>query len=388
MFKVWNIVDCALRRSSPGHHQWETKALVHELVRRGDTVRLFTHREAPAQEQFPGAEIVPTFSLSIYNIVSNDPKWKALESFFVHNRSFHSDLAGVDQARFGQSIALFPTLGENQLLGLFRWLDGLRQDIRPKVAICLMAPTDWSESDHTVRLYKTLWKDAPAPFLKEIAIFWRTPQLIEQFTKHLGISARLFPFVAPEEIFSVKPRSTNAVQKPMLVSFVGGARRERGSALIAEVVKQCAGAGINFFIQAEKEIPAAADLRSLPHVQVHEGLLGRDDYYRTIADSVVLLPYAARNYRWRDSGVYHEAKLLGAQVLATKGTSMANEIEALGNGLAIEHYSVAAIVDSVLRAQRELPKLRAAAARARDEFCRTQGAARCIDAIAWAFSNV
>src|SRR5262249_35934379 len=93
------------------------------------------------------------------------------------------------------------------------------------------------------------------------------------------------------------------------------------------------------------------------------------------------------NYRWRDSGVYHEAKLLGAPVLATKGTTMANEIEVLGNGLAIERYSAAAIVDAVLHAQRELPKLQAAAARVREEFCPTQGTVRCVDAIAAACSN-
>ncbi len=150
---------------------------------------------------------------------------------------------------------------------------------------------------------------------------------------------------------------------------------------------------MRFFIQAKHESVAGTEADALaglarwPHVQVQEGVLERDDYYRAIADSVVLLAYDPNAYRWRDSSVYHEALMLGAPVLVTAGTWMAEEVKQCGNGLIIEDFSAAAIVDCIGRAQRELPALRAAAARVGQEFRRTQGVARYISTVLGAFEG-
>jgi hypothetical protein len=128
-------------------------------------------------------------------------------------------------------------------------------------------------------------------------------------------------------------------------------------------------------------------LSGLPHVRLHEGALERSDYYRAIADSVVLLAYEQRAYRWRDSGVYNEAKFLDAPVLATAGTWMADEVVSLGNGLAIDGRSIASIVDCIAQAQRKLPALRAAAARVGRDARERNGIARCIDSIAGALAS-
>jgi hypothetical protein len=179
----------------------------------------------------------------------------------------------------------------------------------------------------------------------------------------------------------------------MVVSFVGGARQERGGALIADVVERCSASGVRFFIQVKHESMAAigtdvlAGLARWPHVRVQEGVLERDDYYRAIADSVVLLAYRPDAYQWRDSGVYREALMLGAPVLVTAGTWMAQEIKQRGNGLVIEEFSAAAIADCIRRAQRELPHLRAAAARVAEDAGRTQGAANYVSAVLGAFRD-
>jgi hypothetical protein len=389
-FKTWNIFDSALDRQANGHHHWEAKALVDELVRRGETVRLFSHQDAPAAEQFSGGEIVPTFSLSSWTNASSDPARSRIENFVVHNDTFQSDLSGHDPSQFHDSLILCPTLKEDQLLGLLRWLNGIPPEVRPKAAICLFPPRAWSPTDHSAQLYKALWKGSPLALREQIAIFCRTRQIAETFRKHTGMPARVLPFVAPEDALAARRSSPGS---PMVVSFVGGARRERGGALVADAVEQCAGLGVRFFIQAKhgsagsSEAAALAGLSGSPHVQLHEGMLGRDDYYRAIADSVVLLAYRPSAYRWRASSVYHEALLLDAPVLVSAGTWMAEEVKSSGNGLVIEHFSSAAIVDCIARAQRELPALRAAAARVGAEFRRTQGVSRYIDAVAGAFES-
>jgi hypothetical protein len=390
-FKVWNIFDTALTQDANGHHYWEARSLVDELRSRGETVRLFSHRNAPAQEKFPGVEIIPTFSLTPWDSVSNDPVWSRFENFIVHTRTFHTDLSAHDRSAFHHSLALFPTFKEYQLLGLRRWLDDIAHETRPKVAVCLSSQPVSSPTDTSAQLCKKLWDGCPPALKKEMAVFCRTPQVAERFKKHMGIPAGVLPFALPA--VTLASSSATPPESPMVVSFVGGARRERGGALIADVVKQCSSLGLRFFIQAKHESFAGAGATALaglarwPHVRVQEGVLERDDYYSAIAGSVVLLAYHPDAYRWRDSSVYREALMLGAPVLVSAGTWMAEEVKQRGNGLIIEDFSAAAIVECIGRAQRELPALRAAAARVGEEYRRTQGVARYISTVLDAFRH-
>ena len=227
---------------------------------------------------------------------------------------------------------------------------------------------------------------------RNIALFSRAPVAAEKFTKELGVPVMVFPRALPERFLEASSRAAD-VNGPMVVSFVGGARLERGCALIPEVVKRCAGTGVEFFVQVRSGLERGFDasaltaLSTLPHVRIVQGALDYDDYYRTIGGSVVLLPYKPEEYRWRDLGVYHEAKLLDAPVLATAGTWIADDIRALGNGLVIENFSVAAVVETIARAQRELSALKSAAARVGCEARKTEGVARCIEALAGAFAT-
>lgn len=393
-FASWNIFDSALVRNASGHHYWETKALVDELVRQGATTRLFSHRFAPTADEFPGIPITPAFSLFLYESVSDDDRWSALENFIVHNRTFFSELASLDPAQFRNSIVVFPTVGESQLLGIFRWLSTFPEEAAPKAALCLRPSFAWSNSDHTTGLYKTVWKDCPPEIRNRVAVFGRTPQIADMFVKHTGMPTRVFPHPIPEDLAAFRANSGTAPMDPMVISFVGGLRRERGGEFVADVAKQCSGLAVRFFIQLrhgrdtdiDAEILTA--LAGLPHVRLHAGALERSDYCRAIADSVVLLAYKPSEYRWRDSGVYHEAKFLDAPVLVTAGTFMADEVMRSGNGLVIEDFTVPAIVDCIARAQRELPALREAAALVGKDARERHGVDHCLDALAAPFGSI
>ena len=140
-FGTWNFFDGALESRSSGHHFSETKALSDELVRRGKTVRLYCYRDPPAG-RFPGAETIPTFSVSPYISLSNDPVWSAMENFIVHNRVFDRDLQRLDAASFHNGLAVFPTIDLWQLMGLLRWLGRFDASVRPKAAVNLFPMRD------------------------------------------------------------------------------------------------------------------------------------------------------------------------------------------------------------------------------------------------------
>src|SRR6185295_6741407 len=102
--------------------------------------------------------------------------------------------------------------------------------------------------------------------------------------------------------------------------------------------------GVQFFIQVRSEgvqfdPNILRALSGLPHVRLHDGPMARNEYYDAIANSVVLLAYHPESYRWRDSGVFHEAKLLDAPVLVAAGTWMEQDVKALGNGLVIPSFT-------------------------------------------------
>ena len=392
-FATWNIFDSALTKDAIGHHYWETRSLADELVRTGNTVRLFTHRRAPTAERFPGVEIVPTFSLYLYAGVSNDPAWSGIENFIVHNRAFHSDLARIDPARMRDSIALFPTVSDKQLLGLFRWMGSLPPGSMPKTAACLMAPKDWSGDSDTVRMYKTIWERCSPQLKEKVALFSRTSQIAKMLKDRVGLQSAVFPLALPEQHKELPSGSVTGATNTMTISYLGGSRREKGADLIPDVVKYCANLGVGFLIQAQAGSDSRFDIRKLtalggmPNVKVREGTLSRDEFYDAIIGSIALLPYSPRAYRWDDSSVYHEAKLLDVPVLVTAGTWMADEVRSAGNGLVIEDFTAIAVADCIARAQHELPTLRANAARVGQAFRKAQGVARCLAAVADAFES-
>ena len=384
--KTWNILDCGLARGVTGHHFWETKALTDELVRRGNKVRLFSTVKAPDPAHYAGVEIIPTFSMFLYRGISNDPMWSAIENFVVHNRSFHRDLSRLDPSMFENSVTVFPTLGENQILGLVRWLAGVPKKKRPRVAIGLRTPQEFSPGNTRAQFYRNVFKKYLAEQGSDIAVFCRTAQSAAMTEKHIGVKANVFPILVPDEVLSRGPRTSGAGAGPMTISFVGGARRERGCALLPEIVKRCANPDVHFFIQVRTEDDPSFDpdiLRALPrqpHVRVHNGAMPREDYYDVIANSVSLLAYEPQSYRWRDSGVYHEAKMLDAPALVSAGTWMEHDVKALGNGLVIDAFTADAVVQCITRAQRELPALKAAAVRAGRDAREKNGVARSIEA--------
>jgi hypothetical protein len=383
---TWNILDCGLARGVTGHHFWETKALTDELVRRGNTVRVFSTMKAPDPAHFAGVEIIPTFTMFLYQKIPSDPMWSAIENFVIHNRSFHRDLSRLDPSMFEDSVTVFPTLGETQILGLVRWLAGFPKERRPRVAVGLRTPQEFSPGNTRVQFYRNVFKTYLAEQDSGIAVFCRTAQSAAMTERHIGVKANVLPVLVPDEILSRGPRAAGAGAGPMTISFVGGARRERGCALLPEIVKRCATPDVQFFIQVRTDGDPSFDpdiLRTLsgrPHVRVHDGAMPREDYYDVIANSVSLLACEPQSYRWRDSGVYHEAKMLDAPALVSAGTWMEDDVKALGNGLVIDAFTADAVVECIARAQRELPALKAAAVRAGRDAREKNGVARSIEA--------
>jgi len=101
----------------------------------------------------------------------------------------------------------------------------------------------------------------------------------------------------------------------------------------------------------------------------------------------VLMPYTPGSYRWRSSGVYNEAKFLGAPVIVGADSWMAEEVKSLGNGLVFEEFTPAAIAACIAQAQREIGRLRERAAICARKFSAENGPDRFVDAVESLFAS-
>jgi glycosyltransferase involved in cell wall biosynthesis len=385
--KAWNIIDSGLVVGSTGHHYWETKALADELVARGKDVRIFSCQTplsaqfpAALSARFPGALVYHIFSLVCYATVSDHP----YKSFVKHNRVFYNDLLKIEQSLFDGSVTYFATISERQLLGTIRWLAQFQNSARPKTVVVLQAP----ESNASEKAFERLWANCPPQLKNDLVLTVRSPPAADQFHQLLGVR----PYVLPSPLGVTEGRIQTIAKigtpppEPLVISFIGGARSERGIKHIPDVVKLCTPLGIRFFIHVKADgehdpVRLLSRLSEHANVDVQLGMLKRDAYYDAIARSVILIPCDPIRYRRKISGVYLEAKCLGAPVIVPAGSWMADEVKLLGNGLVFEEYTATAMAACIARAQREIGKLRErAAARAR-EFSAINGPDRCVEAI-------
>jgi glycosyltransferase involved in cell wall biosynthesis len=388
VFKVWNIVDNLLNDYVYGHHLWEPKLLAEELERRGIACR-FLGCNSISAEYFPGARVMPVFPLHHYESVSTDPEWGYLENFVIHNVTYERALKKVEEALFADALTLFPNVSERHMLGVIRWLRRLDKSVTPRVAMILKGQVHWSAKNPSLKMYKKIWAGCPPALKENIRLCVRTDMTAEKYEQLLDVRPHVLPSpLAPteREVRGVRERVASQT-RGFNVAYVAGARGERGAALIPEIVKRCAPLGVRFLIQVTDAIDIGSKVESLkalrdrPDVRLHEGTLSRDDYNDWIAQSLVLLPYAAERYQWRSSGVYLEAKCFGSPVIVPSGTWMAEDVSRLGNGLAFEEYSAASIAKCIARAHAELPGLRARAAACAVEYRQQQGVERCVEAI-------
>jgi glycosyltransferase involved in cell wall biosynthesis len=388
MFRTWNIISDLLSHDAVGHPLWEPKLLVEELLDRGTAVRVAGHRSIKA-DQCPGAHVIPAFALHHEGIISRDEKWGHLEDFVVHNLDYLKGLNGLDPSMFPEALTLMLDVSDQQLLGTIRWFSRFEASRRPNVVIMLQGLFSWPRGNRGLQLFQDVWRDSPPFFKEQVKVCSRSEMSADRHAEILGARPHVLPSaVGPTEKEIRRTRERVGPQgEAMIVSFLAGARPERGTRLVPEVVKQSAALGVQFMIQAIDSVRSRTGVNSLsvlrghPNVRFHEGPLPRDEYNDWIAQSVCLLPYSPDRYKSRQSGVYLEAKAFGAPVIVPAGTSIADEVARLGNGLVFEEYSVESIVRCIARAQTELPALRQRAMACAAQYQREHGADRCVDAI-------
>lgn len=390
MTERWLIMDFGLS-AADGHHYWGARAISGELRRRQIDVKIYGRQSL--SPDLAGMRIVPLFRPNMYFPITDDPSWLEVETFVMHNLLVLQDLTRVGQAEFAGATVLFPTVTYNQLLGVGRWIAAFAPSTRPKVVLVLIFPPEWKcwpggNPGKGPSYYQAIWSSLPQESRRHLLLCTQTEEISRQYETILGIRPTPLPYyLGPTAAASPAP-SCDQGNGP-LVSYLGGARLERGFELLGAIISTCLAANpdLRFFVQVNQGPDApSGDVRHLStddRVSSHSGTLDPDAYMSAMRRaSLILLPYDPARYRTQSSGVYWQASMVGTPVVVPAGTWMAERVQAHGHGVVFSLFSSDSIAAAVLDAHDRIAELRVNARRYADLLRAEHGPAAYVDAIA------
>jgi glycosyltransferase involved in cell wall biosynthesis len=167
-----------------------------------------------------------------------------------------------------------------------------------------------------------------------VTFYSDTEKLAEQYNQ-LGAFHFLTLPIPIGDSLSVRKRTG---QLPLTVSYLGDAREEKGFHLLPKLIKDLRAAGlgedrVRFRIQVN--LPHAGTTARVRYaknkltkrqgfgLELLEGPFDSDKYHELITSSdIILVPYYAKSYRARSSGIFAEALAAGVPTIYPRGTWM------------------------------------------------------------------
>jgi hypothetical protein len=315
------------------HHFNEAQGLKEELSRRGGTFELLVSVHAPT-------EIVEELEA---HAVVDDPTFRMEWSFEERSDRFLAMLQEhLDHRAGANGCVLITVTTQLEAHALTRWLAGVASGRKPWVVMLFMSDR-WNRSgraEHERQLaeFRTLRAmiASLSPVDAHRLIFLTlTDLLAEELRGLLGTQVGVAPiplsYADPSEYSSPKVPSTLP-----RVAILGGLRSEKGSYLIPDIIRACRShVRVEFLVHLTNNTLTADALDKLaaivdePRVSVIDQPMTRAQYYAAIASADLgLFPYEVIPYRKRISGVLAETAAFGKPVVATRGTWLAQQIEA------------------------------------------------------------
>ena len=176
--------------------------------------------------------------------------------------------------------------------------------------------------------------------------------------------------------FSLQPSAL------LTMACYGPARHEKGSDLLAAAIlkhlERFPGSRVRFVLQWLKDFPLPsgataqlpAALRQHSRVEIVDRYFAEGEYAQRLAGTqVLLLPYRCSSYALRVSRVVIEAMVHGLPVVATRGTTLAEQAEQFGAAVLCEDENVESLVATMETVERDYEAL-AAKASERQEAAR------------------
>jgi glycosyltransferase involved in cell wall biosynthesis len=367
------------------HHFNEAQGFIEEFRRRGTMFELLVSAHAPA---------AIAAELDAHAVV-DDPTFRLEWSFDERSRRFVAMLHDHVDARSGESDCVLITVSTQvEAHALTRWLAELPSQRKPWVVILFLSDR-WNRSGQPeyerqiaeFRKLRAAISSLSAADAARMIFFTVTDALAAELTGLLGTAVR----VAPMPLAYPEPLVTAAAKLPSArprVAVLGGMRAEKGSHLIPGIIRACRErVPVDFLVQLANNTLTADEVNRLariadePHVTVIDRPMTRPEYYSAVASADLgLFPYEVIPYRRRTSGVFGEMVALAKPVVATRGTWLAEQIDAgRAAGTIFNDLEPGSIADAIATSASELEPLTRSAQALSSEWRRTVSLSAFVD---------
>jgi glycosyltransferase involved in cell wall biosynthesis len=361
------IVEEALKNRR-GHWYEYNLAIVTEARRQGIEVTVLAHRDLEEGLRLE-LKAVPFFPVTSWDQVYYHPsQWRRYIGILRHNfrvaRWMRRHFASNDP----YDVVLVPTVVLYHWLA-WRWL-AWRYGGRCFQKLVLTTRNNAGDYNPVTRTYqfkssaKVLRKAVKsfAPLVKSglVELASDSSRLASQYKELSGLPFSTYPHPRPSDHLPpvVRARDPNG---PLVFSALGPPRYEKGSDLILEAIRLARQRRpelrLRFVLQwtmkvynpSKNEVAPSAELEADPQVEIIRRDLSSAEYQQRIEDSdVLLLPYRRSQYHARLSGIAIEAFQSGVPCICISDTWIADAMQSIGSGIAIEVESAKALADGII----------------------------------------
>lgn len=315
------------------HHFNESHGFVQEFHRRGREFLLLINVNASSQ-------IAAQLNA---RAVLEDPTFRMEWSFNERSDRFLAMLhAQVDSDLKANDLVLLTVSTQLEAHALTRWLQELPLDEKPWIVILFLSDR-WNRSGREeyerqtaeFRKLNAAISGLATIDVQRLIFCAPTDLLAAELSALLGAKVYVVPVPLPygdPGLYS-SPKSNPHLPR---VAVLGGTRREKGSHLLPDIVRACRSqVPVEFLIHLTNntltgtEFDELAQIAKEPGVMVIRKPITLPEYNIALNSAdICLFPYEVIPYRKRNSGVFGEAVAYGKPVIATRGTWMAEQIEA------------------------------------------------------------
>jgi hypothetical protein len=325
--------------------------------------------------------------------VLEDSTFRMEWSFEERSRSFLVMLhAQVDADLNADDRVLVTISTQLEAHALTCWLRELPGEKKPWIVVLFLSDR-WNRAGREeyerqiaeFRVLRDTIADLPPEDANRLVFCTLTDLLAEELSDLLGTRVDVAPipleYGDPAVYGSAKPRLPRVV-------MLGGTRREKGSYLMPDIVRACQPrVRVEFLVHLANNTLTAEEAAELalvaeePGVTVVREPMSLPEYNIALNSAdIAVFPYEVIPYRKRTSGVFAEAVAYGKPVVATRGTWMAEQIEAgRAAGTVFDDLQPDSIARAIARCVADLETLRESAKALSVEWRRTTSLTTFVD---------
>ena len=363
------------------HNYSEANALQREARALQLSTRILCHRDAHRAVLAIPAE--PFFRLHSYGHLADLRPATDFMAINFSNQTILKDLTLLTETVTSNDFVFFPTVNCNIVLAISQWMKHLAPADAPSFGLCLMFPPDtntaFQPSAVAADTYRKALAEIPRSLADRIVYTCKIDALSKAYADLLGTQPVTLPIPTwASDAQEPRPPAPNE----MRISFLGGARQEKGFGLLPDVIsivrKRYPAA--RFTVQAvgfSKALIASVVERLAAHRDVvkliDQSLSDQALRAAMAATSLLLMPYDAEKYRQRGSSLFTEARRMGIPMVLPAGTAIGEEGLRDGIAATFEAFNADSVADAVMRAIDQRERLsEAARQRAGSERVRSQ----------------